>query len=240
MSLLMFAIPEPKRRNVVGAARQTASFGDYVRFARVNQRFLLNLHLGIALMMVVISGMTTWTPTFFGRVHGWPMSKVGYWLGAIIAIAPIVALPLHGMITDAMFRRGIRDAHLRYMAWILLLTTPLLAFAYLAPNPWVALALFGLGQATVAAYFSVLPCALQGMVPGQFRGKAASVALLVGALAGMALGPSVVAWTTGLLGDRLLIGRAMALCNIVGLPITALFFWAALKPMREGARLPTA
>jgi hypothetical protein len=89
--------------------------------------------------------------------------------------------------------------------------------------------------------FGVLgPVALQMMLPTEFRGKAASGLTLVTGLAGMTMGPTIVTLISDAVGGPAAIGRALAIYAVVALPIAAVCYACAMKPLAAAYALPGA
>ena len=235
ISFAMFAIPEPARRRLsTPRASGKSTYGDYIRYMKENFRFFFGYHAGNIALLAVSNGISTWTPAFFSRVHGWSTDQIGSWLGLAMLIGPLIGIPIHGAVADHLFRRGKRDAHLYYFKRVLLASAVPAALAYVVESPWVALALITIAQSLLTGYIGLLSTSLQLMVPGDLRGKAASVALLIVGLAGMAFGPSLVGILTDrIFVDRSQVGSSLIVCIAVGLPLASALFGLAQKPMRE-------
>lgn len=235
LALLVYLFPEPpRRRRLESGAGSPTGYGDYLRYAKRNARFLVSIHVAGVITTMVVAALAAWTPVYFMRTYHWPVDQVGLWLGVVIVAGPVTGLPLHGWIADRLFRRGVRDAHTRYLVWMILAAAGPLVGAYLVGNPWLSLALLCLGQAAIAAYVGLMPTALQLMVTGDLRGKAASVLLLATSLGGVSVGPMVVAAVSDwLMDDPEQIGRALAICVGFSLPVAALFYGMTLKPLRR-------
>jgi hypothetical protein len=138
---------------------------------------------------------------------------------------------------DRLFRRGIADAHLRYMIAVAAIGTPIGVAAFAVGNPQVSILLIGLFMCVICAYSSLPMVVLQLFVPGDLRGKAASTLLLINGVAGISLGPMTVAILTEyVFHDPNKVGWGIAICAATFLPIAALSFAFALKPLRQTLR----
>jgi len=232
ISLAVFAIAEPVRQHVPARRAGGATYGDYFRFMADNARFYIPHHIGIVGIMIIVNAINAWTPAYFVRVYDWKMDQVGFWLGLALAIGPVVGIPFHGAISDKLFQGGRRDGHLHYLKYMLCLAAVPSALVYLVPSPWVSLALVCVSQAIIAAYIGILPTSLQLMVPGDLRGKGASIAMLIGGVGGMAVGPSLIPFLTAhLFHDQTKIGLSLALCAVALFPFNAWLLSQAQKPM---------
>lgn len=235
LAFAIFLIPEPARNRIDATSKRGGvSYLDYGWFVQRNFRFIGFQHCATVVLMVVMTGITTWSPAFFMRVHGWTSSDAGFWLGLVMMIGPVIGIPIHGVIADRLFRKGMHDAHLFYLTIMLLLGLPPAVAAYFVPDAWLSLCLLGLAMALIVAYLGLLPATLQLMVPGNMRGKAASVGMLVGALGGMTLGPVVVAvLTESVFQQPGAVGKSIATCVGFGIPVVAIMLTYARKPMRD-------
>lgn len=235
LALAIFLIPEPPRNRVltVSDGQSAVSYREYLAYFSNNIRFFGNHHLAIILMMVVMTGIQTWTPSFLIRNFGWTAQDAGVWLGAALMVGSLIGIPIHGVLADRLFQGGRKDAHLVYMRYAVTLGTVPAAAAYFMPNPWISLVLIGISVGLIIAYIGLFPAALQYMVPGNMRGKAASIGLIAGGLGGMALGPVVVAvLTESVYGDPNMVGLSLATCMLIFLPLTCVALKFAEQPMR--------
>nr|HMP57055.1 MFS transporter [Novosphingobium sp.] len=233
LALLVFAIPEPVRRNRASPGADPVGYPKFFAFMKENARFFTGIIGGGTMASVAVSAIMAWTPTYFIRLHDMSFGEAGYWLGLAIMIGPVIGLPLHGLIADRLFRRGIRDAHLRYLVFACLLGMPLLAGAFVTSNTVLALIVFSIGYTLFHAFAVLGVVSLQLRVPGDMRGKAASISLVTTSIIGLSLGPVVTAWISeGLFNDPMMIGYALGACAAIFLPLTALFYSLAMKPIR--------
>ncbi len=236
VALSIFLLREPPRQMRGGAMPQATGFGDYWVHVRRNMRFFANLHAAGIMATLVIQSLFAWTPIFYMRMHGWSVEQTGFWQGVMMVAGPSLGLPLHGLLAGRLVRGGVRDGNIRCIIWAFLAGAPPLIFGYLTANPWLGLVAICLGQAAMIAFIPLMPAGLMSMVPSEMRGKAAAVLQLITAGAGMVLGPTIIAATSGLLGGPQHLGGALALCAAIGLPVGAVFYAATLKPLREGPR----
>jgi len=228
---LVFLIPE-RHASQRTPAQADVGYRDYIAYARSRRRFFVVMHLGSILSVMIYSSLLAWTPAHFIRAYNLPASEVGMWLGVVVVAGPVTGQLLHGTISDWLFRRGMRDAHARHLAVTVGAATVPLVAAFAAPTPMLGFVLLGLGYGLFSAFGVLGPVVLQMMLPAELRGKAASGLTLVTGLAGMALGPTVVALISdGLFADPAKIGLALAVYAAVALPLAAFFYSLAMKPL---------
>ncbi|MCB2073547.1 MAG: MFS transporter [Novosphingobium sp.] len=233
---LLFVQPPP-RRNLVGAGGGGSGYGRYLRYMKENPRFFIGTHLGGALGVTVSAIVNAWGPVHFIRSHGLATSEVGVWLGAVMVAGPIIGLPIHGLVIDRLFRKGKRDVHARYLSIMFAVAALPLVAAFLVTDYRVGFVLLAVGNTLFGVFGMLGPVVLQMMLPGHLRGKGAAVLALVTALAGMSLGPVLVATISQtILGDAASIGLAAAICIGVCLPAASALYALALKPISQSYR----
>lgn len=233
LAFLIFCFPEPLRRfHATGGERR--GYAPYFRFIAQHKRLFIAHHLGYLLFLAVSLALTSWAPAFLLRAHGMSVVEVGTLLGGALLIGSLIGMPLHGLIVDRLFRRGMVDAHLRYMIVVAALATPVAIVTFAVDDSMISVVGIGLFMCILSAYSSLPMVALQLLVPGDLRGKAASVLLLSGMI-GMSLGPTAVAVLTDLVfADPARVGDGIAVCTAVLLPLAALACAVALDPFRQG------
>lgn len=230
---LIYLIPEPSRALLPGVVRPDCSFAAFFKYWRQHWRFLLPHHVGFLLLIALSNAVMVWTPAFLIRAHGWSPSMVGGWLGTALLVAPLLGMPLHGMLADILHRRGWHDIHLRYPMITAALGAPIAIFAFLAPAPETTVFSIGLFLFVVSGYVSLPLTALMTVVPAEFRGKAASIVGLVCGAGGVMLGPLLV----GLLTDFVFVdpsevGFSIMIVMVALLPAIILIFTTALPALR--------
>jgi len=234
-AFLIFTVPEPGRRRAGPAAE--ASFREYGRFMKRHARFYLGHHGGTALVAIASLGVTSWSPAFFERTFGLSPAVTGAWVGTAILIGPLVGLPLHGALTDWMYRRGMADVHLKYQAGCALVALPFGIGAFTAATPLFASIMLTFFTMSIAGYLSLPACALQLIVPGPLRGKASAVSMLIAGQIAIAFGPiSVATITDVVLKDPNRVGESLVIMLSIALPSAALLLGLTYRTSRELAR----
>src|SRR5690606_20729963 len=124
--------------------------------------------------------------------------EAGTWLGLILGIPGGIGIAAGGWLAD---RFGARDT--RWYMWIvtvtLLVAMPFGIGVYLAPSPYLALALLVIPVALGNFYQATTFAQTQGLVTLRMRSVAAAVLLFILNIIGLGLGP----WFTGFLSDVL-------------------------------------
>lgn len=235
IAFLIFLIPEPVRRaSAAGGSVAPQSYAAYARFFWSTRRFMVGVHLGQMLMISIVSAISTWAVPFLHRVHGWSISDAGFTLGPILTIGPLLCVPIHGILVDRAYSRGVADAHLRHLAYASLLAAPLVGVAFILTSPIATLGLVMAAMMLTSAFVGLGNAAIQLSVPAGLRGKAASVQLLLVMLAGYTLGSSGPALISdGWFGDPGKIGVAVSIYSGIGLLLAAGAYGFGRAAMRK-------
>jgi MFS family permease len=136
-----------------------------------------------------------------------------------------------GFLAQWLAECGYADANLRVNLLSTLLVLPTAILYPLMPNPWLALAVFGVHCYCTTVGTGPLAAALQVITPNQLRAQLSAVFLLVFNLVGTGLGPLVVGFMTDHVfhADKAL--RYSLSCTAAMLvPVAVVSFWIGLKP----------
>jgi MFS family permease len=239
LSFLIFSFKEPARRRDAQSASKVlanpiGSISEYSRFFKARWRFILCHHLGIAFAFVVQAAMANWLPVYMHRKLGLGAAQVGTIYGLLYGLCTPIGLIIGGSLIDVLFRRGYRDAHMRVFLVCVLLVIPFGIFAL----TYDSLIVFIIGSALTQLSLGVLPAAgassLQIVTPGNLRGRASAVFLLVYVVMGATLGPMLVGWVTDhIFHDDKAVGASICVVIAAFAPPSALALWLGLKPMRQ-------
>lgn len=233
IAFLIFTFPEPVRRTRISSGA-SANYGEYWRFLKQHWRLIVPSHLGSVMFLAAVVSAINWAPAHIERAFGWSAAQVGAGLGIALFVGPVLGMPFHGAVADRLFRKGILDIHLRYMMFTALVGLPIGIAAFVVRDPILCILLAGLFFFVTTTYVGLSITALQVVVPGNLRGKAAAVFLLAGGLGGASLGPMLVgALTDFAFGDPNKVGWSIAITLAILLPLTAFLFFLALAPMRN-------
>ena len=201
---LMFTVKEPFRRDriaVDGKESGQLSIGEVVSFMIARWRTYGTHFLGLSIMSIIGNAYLAWLPTVFIRTWGWGIAEISLWYGSAISVGGIIGVNLGGWIGDTLYKRGIKDGHMRavlYGTAILIIAGVLLP---LMPTPWLALLFIvphaiGSGMPTACG-----PTALMMITPNQMRGQVSAVYWFVISILGLLIGPTSVALVSELVFD---------------------------------------
>jgi MFS family permease len=236
-SLLVFTLPEPARRGqrvTSPAGRPRQSYRDLLRFIQTRRRFFICHYAGFTLASAIISGGGGWYAVHLTRAFGWSPGQIGMALGLTIAGAGVIGKIICGNAVDAMYRRGLRDAQLRWYAAVLVIATPIGIIASTSGNPWVFV--FGLGGflMLVSPMAACANAAMNLVTPNELRGAGVALFGAVGGILGGGAGPVLIAAAAEhLYSGPASIGYGMATMVAICCPLAALCLALGFRAMRE-------
>lgn len=232
---LIFCVPEPLRRSAPGSsASNEPTFGAYFAFIGRHPRFYICHHLGFLAFVSMAVAVSTWTPAYLIRHFGWSESMTGAWLGATILIAPVVGMPVHGMIADWLYQRGWHDIHIRYPMISAVIGAPIAILAFSVGDPRLCVLLVGAYLFVISNYTSLPLTAVIALLPSNLRGKAVAIVMVCCGALGSILGPLIASTINDVLyGDPKMIGNAVMISLALLAPLIFALFYATLKPLRE-------
>jgi MFS family permease len=187
---------------------------------RAGRRFFVPMLASMAGFFVLTTALSAWLPTLFVRQHGWSATHAGRTLGVAIMICGLLGNLASGVLSNALARRGRRDATLLTILGGACAMTPAAIVTALLPAPEPALLATMLLYFSMALTFGIATVAFVEVTPPQLRGQVVALYLLVGNLVGLALGPvSVGALLDSGIPALASVGHSLALvCTLAGLP----------------------
>lgn len=225
--LVALTVREPPRQGVA----PTAGSGELIAFLKAHPAAIASHFGGMALVALVMYGAMAWIPQFLHRTYGMPVPQAGLWFGAATAACGAGGLLLGGWLADRLYRRGLKDAHLRVIRLNAVLLAPLFVGMALAPTAPVALGLMIVAMLVGTLHGGVAGAALQMITPNRLRARMVALYFLVANLIGLGLGPTAIALVTDLgFGRPEDLRYGLAIVTAVALPIAAIVLSVGLKP----------
>jgi MFS family permease len=179
------------------------------------------------------SGAASWNPAFLMRVHGMSVSEAGLKLALLSASFTALGIALWGWVADRLAARDARwyqwlpalgsSAALPFLAGFLLWPDAAGALAFLAPASFLAAASVGAGHAVH-----------QGLARPEMRATSSAIALLIGNLVGLGLGPTLV----GFINDALEPAQGALAVRTSLLLIALAALWGAAHNLLAARSLP--
>lgn len=176
----------------------------------------LGLPFGFSCTNVLVCAYKAWTPTFLIREHGWNVADAGMAFGIQQAAAGVIGLIMTGVIVDRMYKRGVRDAHVRWHMYSLALSVPAMVIALNASSAWVFLGFSTVFWLLTYSYVGYAAAALQLFAPGHLRARIAAIYIAFLAIVGAGIGPPLTGWLT----DRVFGGESGLHLSLTAVTLT--------------------
>jgi sugar phosphate permease len=238
LSLIVFTFEEPLRRGLRNAQRAKRTFlasnREMWAFIQTRPRFFLCHYLGFAFASAVLVGNGAWYAPHLARNFGWNPGKIGLTVGLMTSLSSIIGMLTAGRMSDRLFRRGRRDAQLRWYAACALVATPLGVIAMTSSNPWIYIGFTFLMIMLICGMPSCAMTALNLVTPNELRGTGIAFFNMTAGILGAGSGPVLIAAVSDyIFKDEKAIGLAMATVIAVCLPLAALCLSLAFRAMRD-------
>ncbi|MGL4566874.1 MAG: hypothetical protein ACRCVD_16390, partial [Halioglobus sp.] len=210
------------------------AYAQLMTFMRSRLRFFIYHYSGFTFASAVIGGCGVWYPAHMARTFGWDGVKIGLGLGTTLVIAGIAGKLLCGHFVDGMYRRGIRDAQLRWYSRCLLMATPIGVLATTSNNPWVFLGGVGCFLVLLSPLPACYGASLNLVTPNELRGTGIAFFAATTGLIGLGGGPLLIAFIAeNVFGGAADIGLGMAATIALCCPIGAVLLRLGCRGMRE-------
>jgi hypothetical protein len=218
-------IKEPRRGEMDATAPTTVwSVGQTLRFIW-NQKALLHVFAGAAIVTFWGWGLLWWAPAFYHRTFAMSVGDVGSMLGSIHLVAGTGAIIATVFVMKWM---GSRDPRLQ-LAFLAVLVFASTIPSFLAFNSRLlntSITMMWMFVPAVYMYFGPNFAMVNNLVPASMRGQAVAIYLLVTNFANLALAPQLVGWLSDLLASRGHDSAAGLRGAMLALSVTG--FWGAL------------
>ena len=229
--LLLGTVKEPVRRGVLQRD------GGPVMPLRVVIRYIVNRRGAYGLMMagyaslgLAYNGVSAWVPTYFIRVHHWTAKDAGLRFGLMLAIVGTVGILSGGALAAWLKGRGHRSGNVMVGVIAALIALPTGAIAPLIGDAQISLMVYGVFVFGASLPFGAA-AAFQELTPNQMRGQVTAIYFFCVNLAGIGLGPTVVAlFTDRVFGNDTSVYLSCAIVPTIMTPIAAVLLWLSLKP----------
>ncbi len=191
LSLLSFLVPDRRVSSSATLAQQPAppaTLNEFVRFLRDRFPLVLCLFIAFPLLLTISNAYLAWIPHHFETAFGWSSDHIGYVLGSLNLICPILGILTGGIAMDRALRAGVRAPHMLVPLISTVIGVPLLAAGLLAHDPTVAIPLLAIGLFVFNAFAAAQGTLIQLLAPPSMRGRFAAVYMLVLSLIGPGIG----------------------------------------------------
>ncbi|MCL4790466.1 MAG: MFS transporter [Gammaproteobacteria bacterium] len=233
IALLMLTVKEPVRRGKASGTASGIPLREVLAYMRSHRRLFAAHFAGFALLVVPITTVLAWAPTYLSRVLGFARAESGFVLGVMLLILSPAAVYFGGWLIDFLQKRGHADAPFRVSIGAALAIIPLSLFATTGTGPTLALWLIGPLIFCACISQAAAPTVIQVMVPNEMRAQISAVWMLCMNLISTILGPTMVGFiTVYVLMDDMAVGQSIALVNVLSAPVSAFILWLGLRQFR--------
>jgi MFS family permease len=234
VSLLVATLREPVRRGVDPAKADFPSVGELFAYLGTHRSSFALLILGFAASGLMWNGATAWIATFFIRHFGFTAPEIGLAFGVILLVVGSASIMVGAWLSGILHARGMTDANVAVTVGAACVAVPFGIAAPLVTDPQLSLLLFALFVVGGAMPYGCAAAALQEITPNRMRGQVTAIYFLCLNLAGIGLGPTVVAlFTEKLFGDPRFVGLGLAATIGLSGTLSALLLTAARRPYRR-------
>ncbi len=189
---------------------------------------LILTYFGFAGMMFTSISMSTFLPTYFERVQGFPLQKATL-LASGIMLTSIIGSPLGGWIADTWMKKKIQARLLLPSVSALLTAVLFMTGFHLFSGGMVQYGIFLLAGIASIAWASSAISVTQDVVHPGLRAVSYALCVITQNLLGSALGPVV----TGAFSDRYGIRAALKIASAMALISCILFYLGSLHYKRD-------
>ncbi|GGD80029.1 MFS transporter [Croceicoccus mobilis] len=232
--IVRLTVREPVRRTAPDRVGKALGWKEAPRHIKAHGRTFLFQLGGTCMLSLAVYGVMTWGPAYFERVHAMEPGAIGVRFGLILGGGGIAGLLAGGFLGDWLLARGRSDAYPRVMAMAAVLATPPGIMLGLVGDAQLALALTAINVLCTALTTGIAAAAVQLITPAHLRGQMGAIYILTASVAGIGIGPSVVAFLTQyVFGDEMAVGRSLAALAAGALPLAAILLWLGLPHYRR-------
>jgi MFS family permease len=206
LALLAFTFKEPARKNHVKPATDGVNVFKYMG---QNKPLFISLLLGFAMAAVAAASLVSWVPTYITREFGWTPKEYAPIMG-IINVISASSILFKGVIIDWLYKRGVRDAHVRFYTWLLAITPPLAILSFSMSNPYWFMAMYAVVDVVLVSFLLYIAATIQLLMPNNMRGQTTAIFMFVTATVAAGLAPTIVAsFTDFVFGDQQALGKSL-------------------------------
>lgn len=222
----LLVVREPKRTTVAGTSEPLTR--EVVVHLRDNRTTYLGFFGVTAMVSIVNFSVLAWFPTHLIRSYGLPPATAGYLFGILGVVASIAGGLMLPFFSRRLVAGGRPDGHIRVAIAALVISTPLLMAALLAPSARWSIVLVALPLVCQLGLGILLAAVAPLLAPARVRAQMVAIYYLVIGLIGLGLGPLLVAaLSEALFPPAQGIGRSLAGVVLLFGPLQlGLLFWS--------------
>lgn len=212
LAFLAFTFSEPSRKNHVKPANDGVNVFAYMGQSK---RLFISLLLGFACAAVAAASLVSWIPTYITREFGWTPREYAPIMG-VVNIISASSILCKGMIIDWLYKRGVKDAHVRFYTWLLAVTPPLAIVAFSLSNPYWFMAAYAVIDVVLVSFLLYIAATVQLLVPNRMRGQTTAIFMFVTATVAAGFAPTIVASITDFVfQDQQQLGKSLLIVTTI-------------------------
>jgi len=229
LTLMLLALKEPARREVTG---DTANIGAVLRELWTRRALLAPLFLGQVTVVMADAAATIWAAPVLERHYNTTPEEFGGWMGLVLLGSGVLGAVIGGFSADYGHKSKIKGGILLGAVVAAALSIPG-AFFTLMPDvtgfAWMLLLLLTCGAVTGL----VTAAAIAVLVPNELRGVCLGAFIVIGAIIGFGVAPTLVTLIAEALGGEQALRYGLAFTGAGASIIAALGFAGALLRARK-------
>ncbi|ANP48038.1 hypothetical protein ATE48_11250 [Candidatus Viadribacter manganicus] len=229
LTLALLTIREPARREVTGEA---SSLSATLHALWQRRALLAPLFIGQVTVVMADAAASIWAAPVLERYYGSTPQEFGGWMGLVILGSGIIGAVIGGISSDLGHKSHIKGGILIGAVVAAVLSIPG-AFFTLMPDvtgfAWMLLLLLTCGAVTGL----VTSAAITVLVPNEIRGVCLGAFIVIGAIVGFGVAPTLVTLIASGLGGDQALRYGLAITSASASAIAAIGFIGALLRARK-------
>lgn len=228
----LFSVKEPERTGKI-TTKKSVPVKDVVQFIASKRKAILPHILGMSFFVMVVYSLNIWGPTYLMRSFGYSAPKAGLIMGLVLIIGAALGLFSGGYFGDKMYSRGHLDGFSRVILASMIGCFPFILALGFSLSPIVAIVCLFIGMYFSAFQGGIAGGVLQLMTPNEMRGQVVAFYFMGTNLLGLGFGPTILAACTDyVFKDDAAIGKSLALCGLILVPLSFVIVLYSLKHVR--------
>ncbi|MCU1719508.1 MFS transporter [Pseudomonas sp. 5P_3.1_Bac2] len=238
LALLVFTFREPIRRGISDLTSRTKqvteqvgeiAFKDYIKQRKTLYILLL---LGFSCTTMAALASLSWVPTYITRHFGLTPKEYAPALSILYAVGACTML-LKGIIIDWLYKRGYKDAHVRFYTFILVLALPAIGIAFTTDDFKVFVVAYAALDVILLNSVFYVSATIQLMAPTHLRGRVMGMFILVVGTVAPTLSPPLVATITEhVFKDQAMLGYSLISVSATSVVLAIIVLAISLRYLR--------
>lgn len=227
--LPLLFLREPARREI--SAGFGGSFGTALGEIWARRGFLIPLFIGQVTVVMADVAAAIWAPSVLARDYGQTPADFAGWMGLVLLLSGVVGSVIGSFAADLGHKSKVRNGILLGAVAAAVLSVPG-AFFPLMPNVTGFALLLALLMLCGAVTGLVTATAIAVHIPNEIRGVCLGAFMVVGAVIGFGVAPTLVALVSGAMGGEHQIAYALTATTALASAFAAIGFWTAMRSAR--------